>query len=197
MAARRPCRGGSHGTRCTMRPVGIPNMPLILDLALHNGVAPVTGKRMGVETGDPRTFKSFEELWQAYEKQLELLISRLSVLCHVAHRVECERIRFPLWSCLDAGAWTMDGLLGRRHVQIQPLVLERQGTCGCRRLPHGGQDPGLRPEEAHHGRTNGGPGLQLRRRERRGNQADVSGGPQVRQRHPRGGHWCASPARWE
>ncbi len=32
------------------------NLPKILELTLHNGVDPRTGKRLGIETGDPRTF---------------------------------------------------------------------------------------------------------------------------------------------
>ena len=58
--------GGQRGTRGQGKTVGMPNMALMVDMALHNGVAPMTGKQVGVETGDPRNFKSFEELWQVY-----------------------------------------------------------------------------------------------------------------------------------
>ena len=46
------------------------NMPKMLELALHNGVDPRTGKQLGPQTGDPAQFQSFEELFAAYEKQL-------------------------------------------------------------------------------------------------------------------------------
>jgi formate C-acetyltransferase len=46
------------------------NMPKVLELTLHNGLDPRTGRKIGLETGDPREFKSFEEFFAAYEKQL-------------------------------------------------------------------------------------------------------------------------------
>ena len=42
------------------------NMPKVLEITLHNGVDPRTGKRIGLETGDPRQFPDFEELFAAY-----------------------------------------------------------------------------------------------------------------------------------
>lgn len=49
---------------------GYLNTPKILEIALHNGIDPVTGKRLGLETGDPRDFKSFEELYEAWHQQM-------------------------------------------------------------------------------------------------------------------------------
>ncbi len=46
------------------------NMPKVLELTLHNGQDPRTGRKLGLETGNPATFKSFEEFFAAYEKQL-------------------------------------------------------------------------------------------------------------------------------
>jgi formate C-acetyltransferase len=42
----------------------------ILELALNNGIEPYTGARLGVETGDPTQFRTFEEVVEAYRKQL-------------------------------------------------------------------------------------------------------------------------------
>ena len=47
------------------------NMPKMLELALNNGVDPVSGKRWGLQTGDPRNFKSYDELCEAIKKQLQ------------------------------------------------------------------------------------------------------------------------------
>ncbi len=95
--------GGQHSTRGRMGVLGHPNMPLMLDLALHNGVAPMTGKRLGVETGDPRNFKSFAELWEAYRKQVEFLVPRLNTIVHMAYGVVQEQMRIPAWSILCPG----------------------------------------------------------------------------------------------
>ena len=49
---------------------GYLNTPKILEITLHNGVDPLTGKKVGIETGDPRNFKSYEELYEAWHKQM-------------------------------------------------------------------------------------------------------------------------------
>ncbi|AFQ44969.1 trans-4-hydroxy-L-proline dehydratase [Desulfosporosinus meridiei] len=46
------------------------NLPKIFELVLHNGLDPRSGQQLGVETGDPRFFKGFEELFDAFKKQL-------------------------------------------------------------------------------------------------------------------------------
>jgi len=50
------------------------NLPKVLELALHNGVDPLTGKQLGPKTGDPRTFCSFEEVMAAFEAQLRHIL---------------------------------------------------------------------------------------------------------------------------
>ena len=49
---------------------GYLNTPKILEITLHNGIDPVTGKRLGIETGDPLSFKDFNELYEAWRKQM-------------------------------------------------------------------------------------------------------------------------------
>jgi formate C-acetyltransferase len=46
----------------------------VLELTLNNGVDPRTGKRIAIETGDPEQFGSFEQLFEAYRRQLNYLI---------------------------------------------------------------------------------------------------------------------------
>jgi len=53
---------------------GYLNVPKILELTLHNGVDPLTGKEIGLKTGDPLTFTSFEQLYEAFEKQLQYVV---------------------------------------------------------------------------------------------------------------------------
>ncbi len=55
---------------------GYLNVPKILEVTLNNGVDPVTGKVAGISTGDPREFTSFEELYQAFKKQLHFIIDQ-------------------------------------------------------------------------------------------------------------------------
>ena len=59
---------------------GYLNTPKILEITLNNGIDPETGKKLGLETGDPRTFASFEELYEAWRKQMEYFVNlKLSV----------------------------------------------------------------------------------------------------------------------
>ena len=59
---------------------GYLNTPKILEITLNNGLDPETGKQLGLETGDPRTFKTFEELYEAWHKQMVYFVNlKLSV----------------------------------------------------------------------------------------------------------------------
>ena len=59
---------------------GYLNTPKILEITLNNGIDPQTGKKLGLETGDPRTFKTFEELYEAWHKQMIYFVNlKLSV----------------------------------------------------------------------------------------------------------------------
>ncbi|NLK19071.1 MAG: formate C-acetyltransferase/glycerol dehydratase family glycyl radical enzyme, partial [Synergistaceae bacterium] len=53
---------------------GYLNVPKILELTLNNGVDPLSGKKIGLATGDPAAFADFEELYEAFEKQLNYVV---------------------------------------------------------------------------------------------------------------------------
>jgi len=55
---------------------GYLNVPKVLEITLNNGIDPLTGKKAGIETGDPRTFKNFEELYDAFLKQLNFVVDQ-------------------------------------------------------------------------------------------------------------------------
>jgi trans-4-hydroxy-L-proline dehydratase len=46
------------------------NLPKVFEITLANGVDPRTGKTIGLETGDPTSFKTFDELFEAFRKQI-------------------------------------------------------------------------------------------------------------------------------
>jgi len=50
------------------------NLPKVLEITLHNGVDPRTGNQLGLPTGDPRLFNSFDELYAAFEKQVQYFV---------------------------------------------------------------------------------------------------------------------------
>ena len=50
------------------------NLVKVLEITLNNGVDPRTGKQIGLKTGDPTSFKTYDELLNAYIQQLNHFI---------------------------------------------------------------------------------------------------------------------------
>ena len=46
------------------------NLAKILEITLHNGYDPRTDKQIGLKTGDPKNFKTYDDLFAAYAKQI-------------------------------------------------------------------------------------------------------------------------------
>jgi len=53
---------------------GYLNVPKILELTLNNGIDPLTNNQIGPRTGHPAAFKNFEELYHAFEQQLQYIV---------------------------------------------------------------------------------------------------------------------------
>ena len=53
---------------------GYMNWLKIFEITLNNGLDPVTGEKVGIETGDSTKFESFKELLVAYKKQLKYFV---------------------------------------------------------------------------------------------------------------------------
>ena len=56
--------------RSRIGPYGMFIVPLVLDIFMHNGVDPNTGLQVGLQTGEPENFASFEDLMAAFKVQL-------------------------------------------------------------------------------------------------------------------------------
>jgi pyruvate formate-lyase/glycerol dehydratase family glycyl radical enzyme len=65
---------GAFGTEAYIL-TGYFNLNKVLEIALNNGVDPMTGRTIGQQTGNPEEFKSFDELYAAFEKQLNYFIN--------------------------------------------------------------------------------------------------------------------------
>lgn len=50
------------------------NLTKVLEITLNNGLDPRTGKEIGLKTGKPERFTSFEELFDAFKKQLHYFV---------------------------------------------------------------------------------------------------------------------------
>ena len=93
---------------------GYLNMPKVLELTLHNGVDPRTGQRIGLETGDPRTFTTFDQLLAAYRAQLTHLVDVKVRGNNLIERLYARYMPAPLLSlliddCIASGKDYHDG----------------------------------------------------------------------------------------
>jgi formate C-acetyltransferase len=79
---------------------GAVNVALFLDLTLHRGVSQITGKKVGIDVGDPREFKTFDDLYEAFKKQCEYVVNRVLWLGTLAQSIEPQYLRFPFNSCV-------------------------------------------------------------------------------------------------
>ncbi len=79
------------------------NLGGLMHLTLHNGVD-INGRQTGLKTGDPRQFKSFNELYEAFFKQHRYLSHRVMWLGGVARDIEGDYLRLPLLSILGIEA---------------------------------------------------------------------------------------------
>jgi len=66
---------------------GYLNVPKIVEITLNNGINPLTGKRASIETGDPRDFKSYEELYGAFLKQLNYIVNQKILVSNYIDRM--------------------------------------------------------------------------------------------------------------
>ncbi len=53
---------------------GYLNVPKILEVTLNNGVDPISGRKVGMETGDPRGFADYDELYAAFMEQVRYFV---------------------------------------------------------------------------------------------------------------------------
>jgi len=90
------------------------NMPKVLEITLHNGVDPRTGRHVGLETGAPSQFESFGEFFAAYERQLNYLVGVKVRGNNVIERLYAAYIPTPFMSliiddCIARGKDYHDG----------------------------------------------------------------------------------------
>ena len=76
------------------------NMPKVLELTLNNGLDPRSGKRIGLETGDPATFVTFDQLFEAYRRQLNHFLDIKIRGNNVVERLYATHMPAPFLSLL-------------------------------------------------------------------------------------------------
>ena len=79
---------------------GYLNLVKILELTLNNGIDPKSGKQIGLQTGAVQTFGSFEQLFQAWDKQLAYFVDLKVTGNQVFEKLYAESLPAPFLSLL-------------------------------------------------------------------------------------------------
>ncbi len=81
------------------------NMGCCVEFALNDGWSRMlpSDKRWGLPTGNPRNFKSYEEIEEAVKKQIAYLTEHLLICNMVSERAHKERFPYPFTSSLMVG----------------------------------------------------------------------------------------------
>lgn len=79
---------------------GYLNLPKILEITLNNGLDPMSNKKLGIETGDPRLFKSYEDLFNAFKTQLNHFVDIKVKGNNVIERIYSKHMPAPLMSVI-------------------------------------------------------------------------------------------------
>lgn len=87
---------------------GYLNTPKLLEYALTNGVDLMTGERVSVESGDPAEFKTFGDLYAAFEKQLDYAVSAKVKVdnylrCQYSREMAAPFLSCVIRDCIDNG----------------------------------------------------------------------------------------------
>ena len=120
------CSGGNMGNVC---------LAMCLDLALHDGMQhwyydgqtfhPAIHMKLGPHTGDPRTFRSMDQLRSAYSAQVRYFVDQLAVLDNILDHIQAELVPHVFYSlivdgCIESGKDFTAG--GAVYNQTSPLA---------------------------------------------------------------------------
>jgi pyruvate formate-lyase/glycerol dehydratase family glycyl radical enzyme len=113
-----PIIGGKSDPRPN---IGYVNLPKILEVTLNGGRNPKNGELVGKETGDLRAFKTFNQLWSAYQEQIDYAIELLTQADRVAAGILAEHTPTPFISVL------LDGCLTSGHTMQEGGAVYNSG----------------------------------------------------------------------
>ncbi|MBO9371657.1 MAG: hypothetical protein J7575_11340, partial [Chloroflexi bacterium] len=104
------------------------NIAKAVELALHDGRDAAAGEQVGPRTGNPRTFATFEQFFEAFQRQLKAILEQLIAANHIA---DTGRARFeptPYLSalvdgCLESGKDITAGGARYNFITVEGIAL--------------------------------------------------------------------------
>ncbi|PKM55301.1 MAG: formate C-acetyltransferase/glycerol dehydratase family glycyl radical enzyme [Firmicutes bacterium HGW-Firmicutes-5] len=122
----------THGNNLGWSDAAMFNLVKALELTLNNGICLQTGKQLGIATGYLTDYKTYNDLEEAYKKQLDFFIDRMITTCDVVDRMHAEFLPSPFLSsvidgCLEKGIDVTAGgalynLSGIQAIQVANLA---------------------------------------------------------------------------
>jgi len=76
------------------------NMVKVLEITLNNGLDPRTGRKIGLETGNPIEFSAFDELFEVFKRQLNYFVDVKIKGNNIIERLYAEHLPTPFLSLL-------------------------------------------------------------------------------------------------
>ena len=113
----------THGNNLGWSDAAMFNLVKALELALNNGVCLLTGEQLGLKTGYLTDYKTYEDLEEAYKKQLDHFFDRMIKACDVVDRLHAELLPSPFLSaviddCIQKG---LDVTAGGAHYNLSGI----------------------------------------------------------------------------
>ncbi|MFT5701920.1 MAG: pyruvate formate-lyase/glycerol dehydratase family glycyl radical enzyme [Desulforhopalus sp.] len=93
---------------------GYLNVPKIIEVTLNNGVDPMSGKLVGIQTGDPKDFASYNALYDAFIAQVKYIVDLKMRVSNYIDRMFAKYAPAPFLSvviddCISRGKDYYDG----------------------------------------------------------------------------------------
>lgn len=79
------------------------NLVKPLELVIYNGVDPLSGLKVGLETGEFTEFKTYDEIYEAYRKQLKYTLRFAHQTSEIYHLLISRELPLPIRSALTDG----------------------------------------------------------------------------------------------
>lgn len=124
---------GAFGTEAYIL-TGYFNLPKVFEITLNNGVDPRSGKRIGLETGNPETFRSYTMLLDAFRRQVEYFINIKIQGNNIIERIFANNLPVPFLSlfiddCIGKGMDYVAGGARYNTTYIQGVGLGSITDC--------------------------------------------------------------------
>ena len=91
---------GFHGKGCCISNAAYFNLLKCLELALGKGTCLLTNKKVSPHTGDPVSFRTIDDIFEAYQKQVAYWVKQMVSIFNIIEKVHAQNIQLPFNSAL-------------------------------------------------------------------------------------------------